>query len=356
LKAPDIEKLTSLCLSRGLDWDNFVQFVSRKGIAAITYQTLKSSGYPDAPKLETLKISYLTTLTRNTYYLQELIRVLKAFEEHKIDVISLKGMFLSQRLYADITSRDESSDFDLLVKVEDREKARTVLEAGGYNFHQPERVKEWQVHDIFNKPQAKTIELHWDITPMCRSRARIQGLWQGAELVDWEGVKYYDFQPEELLLYLSAHLVHSDSFRSLRAICDIQRVIEKYSHEIDWLRLLDKAQKCGLRGSLYTALKLNRDFFSARFPADLCRRLKISLPKRFFISVFANKRVVLRGGLRRNILDKLLGYIFLELVEADTLRDYVIIFRRAFFPPKEVLGGRSYASRIFRALASLTKK
>jgi hypothetical protein len=354
-----LKNLINLLAKEAKNEKEFLYLIFTKGIACLTYQYLKNHPtlfFAKEDKLQTLKIFFLSTLAKNSYYQEELKEVLSALAENNIAVIPLKGIILSQRLYGNITCRDESVDFDLLIKEEDKEKAKGILEDLGYSFRKMDEIGPWQWFYIFYKPKGKMIELHWDITMMCRSQERIKGLWQGTELNSWEGIKYYDFKPEELLLYLCAHLVNSDSFRTLRAICDISAVLEKHKEEIDWQDLVKKAEKWRLCASLYAGLKLSRDLFKVGFPYEIPDKLKISLPKRLFILFFPHKRVVLKGGRRRKIIDKFLSYILLELFEADTLKEYLNVFKRVFFPPKEALRNRSYTERLFHALASLPHK
>ena len=190
------------------------------------------------------------------------------------------------------------------------------------------------------------IELHWDITMMVRSTERIEGLWEGAEETKWEGVSFYDLKPEELLLYLSAHLVNSDSFRKLKYICDIDRLIDKYGNGIDWDALAERCVKWRLRGSLYAALKVTGSIFDVNFPKDILGKLRLSLPKRIFITTFANKRVMLRSRFRRRLLDSFLSYILFEISEAGSFKDHVNVFKRVCWPPREIMGKRGYLERL----------
>ncbi|MCX5667358.1 MAG: nucleotidyltransferase family protein, partial [Candidatus Omnitrophica bacterium] len=197
-------------------------------------------------------------------------------------------------------------------------------------------------------------DLHWDITMMVRSRGRIEGLWRSAAPVDSGGVRYHYFKPEELLLYLSAHLVNSGAFRQLRHIRDIERLIERYGNEIDWNSVVGKAREWRLSGSLYAALVLIRQSsgFAEKWE-NVLRELKISLPKRLFIRFFADKKVVTGDGFRRRFLDAFLSYTFFEIVEAASLKDYLDIFKRVFFPPRETIGGSGYCLRIVKGAVKL---
>jgi hypothetical protein len=170
------------------------------------------------------------------------------------------------------------------------------------------------------------------------------------------GVKFYHFGPEEHLLYLSAHLVNSGAFRQLRHVCDIERLIARYGGRINWDSVVCKAREWRMAGSLYAAMVLVRGFSGIGLPWKRLGALKISLPKRLLIRFFAKSSVVLREGLRRRLLDIFLSYIFLEMVEATSVKDYLEIARRVLFPPRESMAGRGHGPRIARGAVKMAKE
>jgi hypothetical protein len=335
-------------IDQGIDWQRLSKKAHQGSIAFQLYKFIKSSPLIEMCPgvfVDNLRFFYLEASARNAHHVKEAKMVLEAFRKEAIKVIPLKGTILSCRLYGDLAARDISSDFDLLIKEEDRERARILLGVLGYSLGPSYELADWQWADTFTKSQSRMIELHWDITGFVRSRQRIEGFLQGVELKELDKFKYLDFRPEELLLFLAAHLAN-DFSRQLRHICDIHYLIKKYQDQIHWLSVLTKARKWNLSGSLYTALKLNQDFFGDPLPVDSRKKLRPSLSKRLFIGVFANRYVVLRGGLRQRLMDQFLSYIFLELVEARSIKDYFRIFKRVFFPPRETLKNKGYLKRI----------
>lgn len=319
-------------IKEGIDFEYFAQIAREKGVASIAYQSLKfytPAGYAEKKALHDLRVSYLMTAAANSHYKEELIRILAAFRRRGVEVIPLKGIALSERLYGDIASRDRSVDVDLLVMEKDKERGRRILEDMGYSFTPVDEREEYKWYYAFHKQGQKMIELHWDITMMVRSPERIEGLWRGTEIAAAAGVQYADFKPEELLLYLSAHLVNSDSFRKLKYVCDINRLIEKYQSRIDWDLLIEKAKEWNMQGSLYTALKLNHELLGFKMPTGLLRRMNIPMANRILIRLLANKTVILkRGSFRRRFLDVFLSYILLELVEAASVGDFIAVIKR----------------------------
>ena len=348
-----------MLIKEGIDFEYFVQVAREKGGASLAYQSLKfytPSNDTEKKALHDLRVSYLETAAANSHYKEELIRILAAFRERGVGAIPLKGIALAERLYGDITSRDQSIDADLLVREKDKERGRRILEDMGYSFTPLDEREEYKWYYAFHKQGQKMIELHWDITMMVRSKARIEGLWRGTEDIGQNGSQYLDFKPEELLLYLSAHLVNSDSFRKLKYISDINRLIEKYRDEIDWGRVLKKANEWNMRGSLYTALRLDRELFGSRMPQGLLRRIGIPAANRLLIKTLANRTVIFKkNSLRRRFLDMFLSYILLELVEARSPKEYFYTFKKALFPPKEVMENRGYTLRLFKGFLKLLR-
>lgn len=349
----DIRRL----IKKGVDFEYLVRIAHEKGVSSLAYQALKDfppSNDAEKKALHDLRVSYLITAAANNHYKEELTRILAAFGEKGIEVIPLKGITLTERLYGDITSRGRSIDLDLLVREKDKERARGLLEDAGYSFMPVDEKEEYKWYYAFHKRAQKMIELHWDITMMTRSPNRIEGLWRGTEKIMLDDIQYLDFKPEELLLYLSVHLVNSDSFRKLRYLCDINRLIEKYQGRIDWDLLVRKAKDWNMRGSLYTCLMLNNKLFGWKAPVYLARSMELSLPKRIFIRTFASEKVILKSNsFRRRFLDFFLSYVLLECFEADSAKEYLAILKRVFFPPKAGIKNGHYILRPVNALRRL---
>jgi len=336
-------------IREGVDLQELSRMACYHGVASRVYNVLKfytPTSDEEKKGMRALQIAALANATANSYYKEELVRVLKFFITNGVPAIPLKGITLSFRLYGDIVSRDQSADLDLLVKEQDKERARLLLEDLGYSFVRVREIPERSWYYMFVKPREKMVELHWDITMMGRTPERIKGLWQGAEVAAWEGMQYYDFKPEELLLYLSAHFVNSDGVRKIKYVGDINRVLEKYWPDIWWESLARKAVYWRLNGSLYAGLVIARDMLGAQVPDRVLGELRLDPLKRFFIRSFVNRRVMFEGGIRRKVLDLFLNYIFFELVEARSIKGHVNIWKRVLLPSKGSIDGRGHVLRL----------
>jgi len=345
-------------MKKGINWELFSELVMRNQVAILVYDALKElEPYASIPKpvYDRLKLAYLHTLSRTTSSHKELMDILKLFDKEKIPVFPLKGTLLAKRFYGDISARGINADLDLLIKEEDKDAAKHILEKTGYQCGKADDVLAWQWEYNFTKHEATAIDLHWDITMMCRSKDRIEGLWKGSRCVEEDDTKYYELKEEELLLFLCAHFANSGGYKQLRYVCDINELLSKYKDRLDWDSLIKKAKSWKLSNSLFFALKLSKNLLNSEVPFEVLSRIKPGCFKRVFIKVFANRKVVFRNGLRRRLVDALLSYIFFELIEAQSPKEYLSIFKRVFFPPKAAIANKNYIQRSLGGLAKILK-
>lgn len=337
-------------IKQGLNWDTFCDQALRSGVASLTYNSLQeiaSEIYVPNFVLERLRLNYLYIISKLAHRKDELSWLLSGFAKSNIQVIPLKGLLLAQRIYSDIAARDLSVDCDLLIKEEDKDKAVVALEDLGYRHNTEREIPQRQWCYTFLKDNYAPVELHWDITMMLRSEGRTQGIWQGCRQAQKEGLSFYEFNNEELLIYLSIHLINSSNIDQLRYVCDIHNLITKFRKSIVWGSLIAKARKWRAAYSLYASLCLSLKIYGTQVPEEALNQLKPGLFKRLLISSFINKKVLLRNNFRKKIIKNFLGYILLELVEASSFKEFCAILSRIFYPPKRTLKGRS---RFIRAI------
>lgn len=350
-----LKEKASALIKDGIYWDNFVDLALKKGVVVLLYNNLKAiSGYTYIPGhvFNRLASIYLSVLPMVTLQRKHLIDILALFDKDGIAALPLKGTFLAQRLYEDISARGPSADLDLLVRWEDRGNVHKVLSGKGYKFSEVREIEEWLWQEECSNPGSHSIDIIYDIWLRGYNKKAITGMWNGtSRTVSQEGVSYYEFNDEELLIYLATNLITSDNgYKCLKYICDINNFLNLYSHSLNWPGVIDKAKKWELGASLYTALVLAKDLFSNQAPAAAINSIRPNFFKRLFINTFFNRRVILRTNFRRKLMDGLLKDVFFELIEAKSLKQYYAVFLRVFFPPKPILKERSYASRIIKGL------
>jgi len=410
---PRRDEITRL-INRGVDFAYLAALAVDHHVSSLVWNSLKfytPSSDPETSALRRLHVSALEISTRNGFYKKELLAILDSFAKDDIPAVPLKGITLSEYLYGDIVSRDLSTDVDLLVKESDLQRAHLILHGLGYRLKPDEETERYRWSRTFIQPGAQEVDLHWDITMTVRSRERIEGLWASVRPAGMDGIGFYHLCPPELLLYLSAHLVNSGAFRQLRHVCDIRQLLDRYGGGIGWDDIVHKAAEWRMSGSLYAALVAVKSFTHEPVPQSgtvqppnhsLCsgsgsasrtrsgaggsappernpvkkeaatvrrrsftgpglttarlRGLKLSLPKRIFIRLLVDKKVMIRRGVRRKLLDLFLSYLLFEFLESRSLKDHSDIFKRIFFPPQEGAGIRGYGRRAITGAVKLVRR
>jgi len=318
-------KKAGALIGAGLDWDGFYCLCARSRMTVSVYTNLKDISSPvPVPEqvLEKLRSDYLYIVASNAHQHKCLLDALALFSKEEISVISLKGLLLAKRLRGNIDAYGSSSDIDLLVKEDDRHRARQLLERAGYRFNchdQPDKPRA----ALFTKSGAVPIDLQWDITSLYRSKERIAQIWEDAVGVQENGIGCRQLDAEDLLLHLSYHMFVRFNFKALRQVCIINDCLGAYGKTFRWDEVIAKASGWRLSGSLYCALKLSQELFGAEAPAGAFKKLKPNILKLVLIRLFVNKDIIFRDNFRTRFADRFLTYIFYEFIETRTLRDYL---------------------------------
>ncbi len=325
-------------IREGVRWNRFVDIAINSARVVIIIKNLKVlSDYVEIPefvfeRLESMRLNAISQTARSNV---ELSGILKSFSQAQIKAIPLKGVVLSGRLYADISSRGPSADIDLLIRENDRLKAGDLMNKMGYREVPANEVEAWQWHDDFSQPGACPLDLHWDITMMNRSPERINGFWLDAKRVE-SGMDCYELSDEFTILYLCVNLINSKGYKGLKSFLDIRDLIEK-SENFRWDLFVKKAFEFKIKNSVFAALIQAKKIVGADVPEAILSNLKPGVFKRLFVNIFMNRSVVFGPGVRRRILDGFLSYILFELLEADSLAAYLRIVKRVFLPPRKSL-------------------
>lgn len=330
-------KATQL-IQEGVRWNSFCDMAINSARPLTVIENLK--GLDDFSQIpgfvfERLEKFGINTINSAAHSNAQLLEILKSFSQAQIKAIPLKGVILSRILYNDIASRVPGVDIDLLIKESDRLKSGELLKAMGYQEVAVNEVQAWQWYQDFYRPGFLALDLHWDITMMNRTPLRIDGFWQGAKPAGDE-VGYYLFCDEFLMLYLCLNLINSKGYKSLKNFIDIHDLIEK-SPGLNWGLIADKALEYNIKTSIFASLIAAKNIIDAPVPESVLAKLKPGILKRLFINIFLSRPVIFEPVLRRKIMEGFLDYIFFELLEASSLREYLKIGKRVFFPPKRSL-------------------
>jgi len=163
----DIAKIDAL-LAQISNWDAFAVQVVKRGVSGFFMNKLaliKSKNLIPNEIIFQIEQSYLHTINRSILLLGHYSNVVNALQSHDIEVIALKGIYLTEHLYAKIGLR-QFSDIDLLIRPNEALKAVEILKSLGYSYRQSVPVSDYirEKSDFVHLPPMSlngvSIELH----------------------------------------------------------------------------------------------------------------------------------------------------------------------------------------------------
>ena len=228
---------------------------------------------------ERLQQRLLLTARNNLAWLQEWRRVLQAFEDAGISVISLKGPALALLAYRNITLR-EFVDLDLLVRPNDLLMARNALLRESYQLRFPLtgnadaawfRSRNRQL-DFVNNELGTLIDLHWGaLHDMFSFQLPVDQLFESAQVEHHEGISFLSLSPEYLLLFLCAHGT-KHCWPDLRGLCDVACYVQT-AQGLNWELCIRQAEAANCDLVLRHSLLLARQVLGLELPSligDYC--------------------------------------------------------------------------------------
>ncbi len=147
-------------------WEKLLPLAVQNGVAGFIYRNTKNLNALTDHVRTGLSEIYRHTTFRNLDQLGETVNILKTLAANGITAIPLKGVVASEMIFDDLGVYP-SSDIDILVRPEDLDAAKQVLqERAGYTAvpgRSEEDLQGAHYHYILHKKQY-LLELHWNLT------------------------------------------------------------------------------------------------------------------------------------------------------------------------------------------------
>jgi len=291
----------SIALSAGsiIKWHKVLETALNWNVAPMLHPLIKDGpgllNVSDIPVdvFKSMEAAYIKTYVVNQTNFSALDDIVKGLTDAGVQVLLLKGVHLAQFVYQDIGLR-WMADIDILIRRDDLERASGVLFDMGYQYphvapavwddfgkrqevSDKAAVIDWYKSDhmhlnYFNPRGIRNLELHWGIARSASPFAiDMEGLWERAWRENLNGTTVRVLSPEDLLLHLSLHdtYYHHLKLFGLRPCCDVAVVVRRFSREIDWGRLQDRAREWGTERFLYLMLRLSRELLGTDIPDAL---------------------------------------------------------------------------------------
>lgn len=268
-------------IAEDLDW-KYIFFRSREeGLSAFIHHHIKRlpahSNIPEYVK-EWARQAYFQNLARNTGLAASIREISEALGAEKIAVLALKGSYLAEHIYKDISLRPVG-DLDIVVRKSDLQKANDVL--AGLGYAEPLNIKETVAFKgvaPFNslmysrKKDIFFIHLHWHLinsTWPLESYVRkmdMERVWanSGSVMIDQAPVRA--LSPEHQIIYLVNHGLHH-SFSKLIMCADVREALITFGPRLDPDKLKTEARRFGIEDILKEGLSTAGYMLSC----DICR-------------------------------------------------------------------------------------
>ncbi|MDP4083162.1 MAG: nucleotidyltransferase family protein [Bacillota bacterium] len=267
---------------QNFDWKLFLDLAVHHRVFPILYQKVKSLENEHIPSfvIQFLQKEYQKNVFRMLQLTGEMEVVAKLFGFHQIRTIFLKGPNLAADLYDNLSLRT-SADLDVLIPIENLQKAEELLLNQGYTKDEYIQTVlndwKWRHHHFtfFHPVKQIKVELHWRFNPGPAWEPKFNELWNRRRRSSFSKYPIYILGLEDLFLFLVTHGARHGWSR-LRWLMDIRELIKK---NIDWnktIQLLKKNHYLQIGGQ---ALILVSQLLNAEVPNEM-KKLIIEIQTR----------------------------------------------------------------------------
>ncbi|HEX9756198.1 MAG TPA: nucleotidyltransferase family protein [Nitrospiria bacterium] len=271
---PEMEEDVRQLLQLPLDWDYLWNSACRHRIVSLLYfhmERVSPVGCIPARVMKQMEASYWANAYRNLRIQNELVTILKAFQEIGIEVLLLKGLALIETVYQNLGLRP-MSDMDLLVRKEAIPEVRICMEGMGYRqnlkWYGLQAIDDHHLTFYSLKGNTVPIEIHWtigmnsDLFPIEDSE-----MMEKVNVINLGGVRTRILSPEDSLIHLCFHMAyHHHCALGLMGLCDISETIHRFKGILDWSRVLRFAKQNRIGPQIYIALSLANRLQGTKIP------------------------------------------------------------------------------------------
>lgn len=313
---------------------SFIESAFLQGVHPLLYRRLKELKLLDT--LDPLQKSLLTEGVMNySLFLSHLScncrEVLALFRDAGIDCIVLKGMHLSMLIYDNPADR-MMSDLDLLVRQGDLLRAAELLAARGIAPHdyKPVEAETAHCHHLvpFTTNRGNSLEIHW--TLKLGIPIDLDGLWERSVVEQAGGTALAVLSPEDFILHLCLNATVPDFEVKLRTLCDLYRTVTRYGSRLDWLVMIERAERWKVEKSLLLLLYATQTLFGLQLPGWLFERVDIS-------GLREMERTMLQCMFSTQVQERNAVIMLMQLLRAGGLRAAASLAWNKVFYPKEVI-------------------
>jgi hypothetical protein len=243
----------------------------------LAWRNLTNQGVKDDPLLAESQGYYRFHWAKNQVLLNRTAAWVAAWQARGIPVVVLKGVPLLLECYRDAGLRP-MSDVDLLVPVSQVREVAALLQAEGWIKHM--HKLEWE-HVTLEAQQSYNwqkgdarLDLHWHVDERCTEPGVTDWQWAQAQPLTFKGVTTRQLCPEHLLVHVCSHgLIWNPGQAPFRWLVDVAYILRRHGPTLDWSRVLEAADRMGVRLVLMHGLNYAQAELRLPVPADVLATL-----------------------------------------------------------------------------------
>lgn len=218
---------------------------------------------------------------RNQSLLNRCALVVHDLRAAGIEALLLKGVPLLVAAYQDEGGR-YLEDFDLLIRVDDADRACQVLERSGWTPRFPGKVtskgRTLRSSHEFLDAQGFKCDLHWHLFRVPYPMVDETPLWEGRRPILIRDEAAWTLSIEHSLLHLFVHGMAWEEVPPIRWVLDARLLLD--GTQPDWDLLLAEAQRKEVRLPVREAMKTYDDLFPGQIPAEMLVKATAFVPTR----------------------------------------------------------------------------
>ncbi len=281
LDSETIEKIKTILAEEEIDWTLAVRLAIAHGLTPLLAWNLARSCSDTLPVelADALRGCLDQNRARNIELAHEALRIVDLLHTHDIPVIPIKGPTLAKTLFGDLALRP-SGDLDFLVPQRHIAASLDLLRGSGYQLslalgpgQDAAYRRYYPDYGLERTDPAISVEVHWNLAPpILAVRFDINGLWERAGAIPFEGRRVPSLSSEDYLIFLCVH-GSKHLWGRLNWICDVHEFLSAYP-AIDWKCCLDLARKQGCLRMLLVGLRLAEILFEVELPEAVRDRIR----------------------------------------------------------------------------------
>jgi hypothetical protein len=289
-------RLDTALSNADIDWRTIRNYLNYHDLSSLAYSDLRKYSLISETEIKPLESAYYSCLFYNNLLWHEFMMITTILNENNIVFTPLKGIaFIAERLYEERSFSRPMCDIDLLIKNEDLGFVETTMNDLGYskNTH---GLKEdyWKKHhyqlSFFKKNQkiSYSVEIHWGLDYK-RDIPLLPSLWKRVRRINAEGQDIYLLSPEDTIFGLALNQRSFGNTLSLKSVCDLAKLINKYASVLDWDYVIREATTGRMRTTLYFTLLQAHLLLNVKLPFSTLERLTVPKLKKMLIERFIIK-------------------------------------------------------------------